>query len=59
MVRYLEGFGLQLIVEKVEEDRTVARLVDAGVELAEGALFGEPKQVTPDFLQGLEAADSA
>lgn len=59
MVRYLEGFGLQLIVEKVEDERAVARLVDAGVELAEGNLFGEPKQVTPDFLQELEAADPA
>jgi cyclic-di-GMP phosphodiesterase TipF (flagellum assembly factor) len=59
MVRYLEGFGLQLIVEKVEEERTVSRLVDAGVELAEGGFFGEPKQVTPDFLQELEAADTA
>jgi cyclic-di-GMP phosphodiesterase, flagellum assembly factor TipF len=59
MVRYLEGFGLQLIVEKVEDDRTVARLVDAGVELAEGSLFGEPKHVTADFLQELETADTA
>jgi len=59
MVRYLEGFGLQLIVDKVEDERAVARLVDAGVELAEGSLFGEPKQVTSDFLQELEAADTA
>jgi cyclic-di-GMP phosphodiesterase TipF (flagellum assembly factor) len=59
MVRYLEGFGLQLIVEKVEDEAVVARLVDAGVELAQGNLFAEPKPVTPALIAELEDADAA
>lgn len=59
MVRYLEGFGLQLIVEKVEDEAVVARLVDAGVELAQGNLFAEPKPVTPALFAELEDADAA
>ena len=59
MVRYLEGFGLQLIVEKVEDEAVVARLVDAGAELAQGNLFAEPKPVTPALFAELEDADAA
>ncbi|HWM32349.1 MAG TPA: EAL domain-containing protein [Methyloceanibacter sp.] len=59
MVRYLEGFGLQLIVEKVEDEAVVARLVEAGVELAQGNLFAEPKPVTPALFAELEDADAA
>ena len=59
MVRYLEGFGLQLIVEKIEDEASVARLVDAGVELAQGNLFAEPKPVTPALFAELEDADAA
>lgn len=55
MARYLEGFGLQLIVGEVERETTVARLIDAGVELAQGGLFGEPKPATPSSFQELEA----
>jgi cyclic-di-GMP phosphodiesterase TipF (flagellum assembly factor) len=59
MVRYLEGFGIQLIVEKIEDEASVVRLVDAGVELAQGNLFAEPKPVTPALFAELEDADAA
>ncbi len=35
--------GLQLIAEKVEEDREVIDLLDLGIDLGQGFLFGEPR----------------
>ncbi len=59
MKSYLEGFGLKLIVEKVEDEAEVGILLDLGVELAEGYLFGEPKAMSPQFVRELENADAA
>lgn len=59
MTSYLDGFGLKLIVEKVEDEADVGRLIDYGVELAEGFLFGEPKAMSPQFVRELESADAA
>ncbi len=41
--RTLDGLGMQLIVEKVEDEGDVAELLDQGIELAQGYLFGAPK----------------
>jgi len=41
--RRLDGLGMQLIIEKVEDEGDVADLLDHGIELAQGYLFGEPK----------------
>jgi cyclic-di-GMP phosphodiesterase TipF (flagellum assembly factor) len=59
MKSYLDGFDLKLIVEKVEDEADVGRLIDYGVELAEGYLFGEPKPMTPELVRELDNADAA
>ncbi len=35
--------GLQLVAEKVEEEREVIDLLDLGIDLGQGFLFGEPR----------------
>jgi cyclic-di-GMP phosphodiesterase TipF (flagellum assembly factor) len=59
MKAYLERFDLKLIVEKVEDEADVGKLIDYGVELAEGYLFGEPKAMSPQLMRELEDADAA
>jgi cyclic-di-GMP phosphodiesterase, flagellum assembly factor TipF len=59
MKSYLDGFDLKLIVEKVEDEADVGVLIDYGVELAEGYLFGEPKAMTPQLVRELDNADAA
>jgi cyclic-di-GMP phosphodiesterase, flagellum assembly factor TipF len=56
--RYLEGFDLKLIVEKVEDESTVAKLLDYGVELAQGHVFGKPQPMSPALSRELEDADA-
>jgi cyclic-di-GMP phosphodiesterase, flagellum assembly factor TipF len=55
----LEPFGLELIVEKVQDEDSVAKLIDYGVELAQGYLFAEPKPLSPEMFRELEEADAA
>lgn len=57
--RYLEGFDLKLIVEKIEDESTVAKLLDYGVELAQGHVFGTPQPMSPALSRELEDADAA
>jgi cyclic-di-GMP phosphodiesterase TipF (flagellum assembly factor) len=59
MKAYIEDFDLKLIVEKVEKESAVARLLDYGVELVQGHLFGEPKLMSPAAVRDLEDADAA
>ncbi|MGV1014449.1 MAG: EAL domain-containing protein, partial [Methyloceanibacter sp.] len=59
MLRYLEGFGLQVVVDKVEDESTVKRLTDLGGELAQGETFGAPKPMSPALFRELEDADAA
>ncbi len=55
----LEPFGLELIAEKVEDEDSVAKLMDYGVELAQGYLFAAPKPMSQDMFRELEEADAA
>jgi cyclic-di-GMP phosphodiesterase TipF (flagellum assembly factor) len=55
----LEPFGLELIVEKVEDEESVAKVMDYGIELAQGYLFAEPKPITAEMFRELEEADAA
>jgi cyclic-di-GMP phosphodiesterase TipF (flagellum assembly factor) len=57
--RALDDFDLKLIVEKVEDEATVAKVLDHGVELAQGHLFGRPKPMSPALFRELEGADAA
>lgn len=59
MTRHLDRFDLKLIVAKVEDEESLDRLVDYGVELAQGDLFAEPKPVSPEMVRELEDADAA
>lgn len=59
MKGYLEAFDLKLIIEKVEDEAYVAKLLDYGVELAQGYLFGEPKAMSPQLVRELDDADAA
>ena len=53
----LERHGLNLIVERVEDEKTVLQLLDYGVDFAQGYLFGEPRAVRDDSLKALEKAE--
>ena len=59
MKAYIEDFDLKLVVEKVEEEGSVAQLLDCGIELAQGHLFGTPKLMSPATVRELEEADAA
>jgi cyclic-di-GMP phosphodiesterase, flagellum assembly factor TipF len=59
MKRALDDFDLKLIVEKVEDEDAVAKLLDYGVELAQGYLFAKPKPMSPALFRELEGADAA
>jgi len=54
--RQLDGLGMQLIIEKVEKDGDVADLLDHGIELAQGYLFGEPRPMNLALSRELENA---
>lgn len=46
----LARFGLNLIAEKVENERDVIRLLDHDVDFGQGFLFGEPQQIRDTLL---------
>ena len=47
--KLLERHGLNLIAEKVEDEKTVVQLLDYNVDFAQGFLFGEPRAVREDM----------
>lgn len=49
MASYMKRNGLELIIEKVEDERSVASLEDYEVPLAQGYLFSEPRPVRPEI----------
>ena len=55
----LERHGLNLIVERVEDEKTVVQLLDYAVDYAQGYLFGEPRAVRDDTIKALEKAEPA
>ena len=59
MKRALDDFDMKLIVEKVEGEGQVAQLLDYGVDLAQGYLFGRPKPMSPALFREIEGADAA
>jgi cyclic-di-GMP phosphodiesterase TipF (flagellum assembly factor) len=50
----LHRFGLDLIAERVEDEKTVIQLLDYGVDFAQGFLFGEPRAVRDDSYKSAE-----
>jgi len=54
MKRALDESDIKLIVEKVEDEDAVEQLLDYGVELAQGYLFGKPKPMSTALFRELE-----
>ena len=59
MTRFLDRFDLKLIAEKVDDEASLARLIEYGVDLAQGNLIAEPRQATPEMFREPEGADAA
>jgi cyclic-di-GMP phosphodiesterase, flagellum assembly factor TipF len=57
--KLLERHGLNLIAERVEDEKTVVQLLDYGVDFAQGYLFGEPRAVREDTITPVEKPESA
>jgi cyclic-di-GMP phosphodiesterase TipF (flagellum assembly factor) len=55
--KLLERHGMNLIAERVEDEKTVVQILDFGVDFAQGYLFGEPRAVREDSLKALEKAE--
>ena len=46
--KLLERHGINLIAERVEDEKSVVQLLDYAVDFAQGYLFGEPRAVRDD-----------
>jgi cyclic-di-GMP phosphodiesterase TipF (flagellum assembly factor) len=57
--KLLERHGLNLIAERVEDEKTVVQLLDYGVDFAQGYLFGEPRAVREDSVKPVESTQAA
>ena len=53
--KLLSRHGLNLIAERVEDEKTVIQLLDYSVDYAQGFLFGEPRAVRDDALKPVES----
>ncbi len=53
----LARYGLNLIAERVEDEKTVVQLLDYGVDFAQGYLFGEPRAVRDEVLKDAVVAE--
>ena len=49
--KLLERHGLNLIAERVEDEKSVLQLLDYNVDFAQGYLFGEPRAVREDSVK--------
>jgi cyclic-di-GMP phosphodiesterase TipF (flagellum assembly factor) len=54
----LQRHGLNLIAERVEEEKTVLQLLDYAVDFAQGYLFGEPRAVRDEIIKPAEKAET-
>jgi cyclic-di-GMP phosphodiesterase TipF (flagellum assembly factor) len=57
--KLLTRHGLNLIAERVEDEKTVVQLLDYAVDYAQGYLFGEPRAVREDTLKPVSAVEPA
>ena len=51
--KLLSRHGLNLIAERVEDEKTVVQLLDYAVDYAQGYLFGEPRAVREDQIKAV------
>lgn len=59
MKSYLDRFGIQLIIEKIEDETALASVLDHQVRLAQGNLFSEPRPVRPEVFGEKADAEAA
>jgi len=57
--KLLSRHGLNLIAERVEDEKTVVQLLDYAVDYAQGYLFGEPRAVREESLKPISAVEPA
>jgi cyclic-di-GMP phosphodiesterase TipF (flagellum assembly factor) len=57
--KLLERQGLNLIAERVEDEKTVVQLLDYAVDFAQGYLFGEPRAAREDATKPAEKIEPA
>ncbi len=57
--KLLSRHGLNLIAERVEDEKTVLQLLDYAVDFAQGYLFGEPRAVRDDVSRPAAMPDMA
>jgi len=57
--KLLSRHGLNLIAERVEDEKTVLQLLDYAVDFAQGYLFGEPRAVRDESVKTLAALEPA
>ena len=57
--KLLTRHGLNLIAERVEDEKTVVQLLDYAVDYAQGYLFGEPRAVREDSIKPVAALEPA
>jgi cyclic-di-GMP phosphodiesterase TipF (flagellum assembly factor) len=55
----LSRFGIELIVEKIENEATVLDLLDLDVRLGQGHLFSPPRPVRAEVLASTQGSDEA
>ncbi len=56
---YLERYDIKLIVSKIEDERTLARVVEFIIKLGQGFLFSEPRPVRPEVFSDTGDAEVA
>ncbi len=59
MRSYLERFGIQLIVSKIESEAELARLLEYNIKLGQGFLFSEPRPVRPEIFNDRSSVAAA
>ena len=59
MRAYLDRFGIDLIIEKVEDENSLRQLLEHDVKTAQGFLFSEPRPVRPEIFEERDAASAA
>jgi cyclic-di-GMP phosphodiesterase TipF (flagellum assembly factor) len=57
--KLLTRHGLNLIAERVEDEKTVVQLLEYAVDYAQGYLFGEPRAVREESLKAVSALEPA
>ena len=56
---YLERYGIKLIISKIEDERTLAGVLNYNIKLGQGFLFSEPRPVRPEVFGDPGDAEAA